>query len=261
VIWTIGSTFKYAFLPPLALGWLFLLAWLLIRKRPRTARWLLGTAILLAYLCATPWMAGFLMALFVNDHAPAATAPPQAIVVLGGGRGLAFDASGRVVAGFPAGNTLERLITGAQLQRLTRLPLLVTGGHPNDDGPAEGEVMRASLVNDFNVPVRWTEAASRNTVENAAFSAPLLRAGGVKTLFLVTNEFHMRRARALFEAQGFAVVPVPALAVLASDGRPLPPGSSPFAWRDLVPTTVAFGQTFFACNELAGMIYARLNMP
>jgi uncharacterized SAM-binding protein YcdF (DUF218 family) len=261
VIWELGSAFKHMFLPPLALGWLLLLAWLFMRRAPRTARWLLGLTLLLGYLAATPWCSAILMRNFVVDRAPPATSAPRAIVVLGGGRGLAFDASGRAVAGFPASYTLERLITGAQLQKRTGLPLLVTGGKADGYDPAEGVAMRDSLANDFGVPVRWVEAASRNTVENAAFSAPLLRAAGVETIYLVTSDFHMRRARALFEAQGFAVVPVAALAVLGPDGRPLPRYGSPFGWRDLVPTTVALGQTFFACNEMAGMVYARMNMP
>lgn len=261
MIWEIGSVLKHTLLPPLALGWVLLLVWLLMRRRPRTARWLLGMVLVFGYLAATPWVSNLLMHRFVIDHVPPATTVPQAIVLLGGGRGLAFDAQGRVTGAFPAGGTMERLFTGARLQRQTRLPVLVTGGKNDGYDPAEGEVMRDVLVHDFNVPVRWVEAASRNTVENASFSAPLLRAAGVKTIFLVTNDFHIRRARALFEAQGFAVVPVPALAPLAVDGKPVPEAPSPFTLRDLVPNTVAVGRTFLACNEIAGMVYARMNMP
>jgi uncharacterized SAM-binding protein YcdF (DUF218 family) len=261
VIWQFGSILKHIFLPPLALGWVLLLAWLLMRRRPRTARWLLGAALVSGYLAATPLVGDYLMYRFVDDHAPAAAGAPQAIVVLGGGRGLAFDANGRVLEGFPAGATLDRLLTGAHLQKLTGLPVLVTGGKSDGYDPPEGAVMRDSLMRDFAVPVRWAETASRNTVENASFSAPLLHGAGVKTIFLVTNEFHMRRARLLFEAQGFDVVPVPALWPLSAQGRPLQQGTSPFAWRDLVPTTTALTRTFLACNEMAGMIYARMNMP
>lgn len=260
MIWTLGSAFKHLFLPPVALGWLLLLAWLIMRRHPRTGRWLVGLTFILAYVVSTPWFSGWLMLSFVADSTPPAATAPQAIVVLGGGRGLAFDADGHSIAGFPAGYTLERLITGAQLQKRTGLPLLVTGGKVDGYDPSEGQAMRDSLVGDFGVPVRWVEGASRNTVENAAFSAPLLRAAGVTTIYLVTSDFHMHRARALFEAQGFATVPVAALAVLGPDGRPLPRYASPFNWRELVPTANAAEQTYFACNELAGMIYARLNM-
>ncbi|HEY4370820.1 MAG TPA: YdcF family protein [Burkholderiales bacterium] len=260
MIWEIGSILKHAVLPPLGLGWLFLLAWWLMPRRPRTARWLLGVTLLVCYLAATPLAGDFLMRHFVEDRVPASSAQPQAIVVLGGGRGLAFDEHGKVIEGEAAGSTLERLLTGARLQRLTGLPLLVTGGKPDGFDPPEGIVMRDALVGEFKVPVRWVEAASRNTVENARFSAPLLQAAGVKTIFLVTSDFHMRRARALFENQGFAVVPVPALAALSADGRPLASFGRPFSWREVVPTMAAATQTFFACNEMAGMIYSRLSM-
>lgn len=261
MIWQVASVLKHILLPPLALGWMLLLAWLLMRRRPRVARWLLGVALVLGYLAATPVFSDYLMDRFVDDHAPAAAAAPQAIVVLGGGRGLAFDANGRVVEGFPAGATLDRLLTGARLQKLTGLPLLVTGGKNDGYDPPEGAVMRDTLVHDFGVPVRWAEIAARNTVENASLSAPMLHAAGVKTLFLVTNEFHMRRARVLFEAQGFDVVPVPTLSSLSAQGRPLQRMSPPFNWRDLMPTTMALTRTFMACNEIVGMVYARMNTP
>ncbi|MDB5803355.1 MAG: transrane protein [Betaproteobacteria bacterium] len=261
MIWEIGSVLKHTLLPPLALGWVLLLVWLLMRRRPRTARWLLGLVLLFGYLAATPWLSNTLMDRFVIDRRPPAATAPQAIVVLGGGRGLAFDAQGRVAEAFPIGGTMDRLFTGARLQRQTKLPVLVTGGKNDGYDPAEGEMMRDVLLRDFNVPVRWVEVASRNTVENASMSAPLLRAAGVKTIFLVTNDFHVRRARALFEAQGFAVVPVPALVPLAPDGRPVVEAPSPFSWRELVPNTAALGRTFLACNEIAGMLYARMNMP
>ena len=31
----------------------------------------------------------------------------------------------------------------------------------------------------------------------------------------------------------------------------------PLGWHDLVPTTMAFSDTFLVFNELAGMVYAR----
>ena len=260
MIWEIGSLLKHVVLPPMGIAWLALLAWLLLRKRPRAARWLLGMALLLGYLASTPWTSEVLMRRFVEDHAPPAALPPQAIVVLGGGRSLAFDTQGQVLEAFASGSTLERMLTGARLQKQTGLPLLVTGGKPDGYDPAEGRVMGESLRRDFGVPVRWVEAASRNTVENARFSAPLLREASVRSIYLVTNGYHMRRARYLFEAQGFAVTPVAALSPMSPDGRVPAQGPKPFSMRDLVPTINDVQRTFIACNEIAGLVYARLSM-
>lgn len=262
MIWSLASIFKQSLLPPLMLGWVAVAGLLLLGRRPRLGRWLLGVSLALGYVAASPWFSEWLMRDFVLDRKPPAAAQPQAIVVLGGGRQLGFDPSGKAVYGTVAGETLERLMTGAQLQRLTRLPVLVTGGKPDGYDPPEGEVMQSSMERDFGVPVRWAEKASKNTVENARFSAPMLREAGVKTIFLVTSASHMRRARMLFEGYGFEVRPVFALYPLSPDGSMVPVKTRPpFRWRDLVPGMGALHKTYFACNELAGMVYARMNLP
>lgn len=51
------------------------------------------------------------------------------------------------------------------------------------------------------------EERSRNTRENARFSAAVLLPQGRARVLLVTSALHMPRAVALFEAQGFAVLP------------------------------------------------------
>jgi uncharacterized SAM-binding protein YcdF (DUF218 family) len=51
------------------------------------------------------------------------------------------------------------------------------------------------------------EEDSRNTRENARFTAQRLRPGS--RILLVTSALHMRRAAALFESQGFLVTPAP----------------------------------------------------
>lgn len=137
--------------------------------------------------------------------APADIRNVQAIVVLAGGNYHAAPEYGGDTVGRA---TLERIRYGARLQRETGLPLLVTGGAPLGGRP-EAEAMKESLVREFGVPVRWVEAASRDTAENASLSSPLLRAAGVRRIALVSHAWHLPRAVPLFEAQGFDVVPAP----------------------------------------------------
>ncbi len=233
MIWEIGTVLKQILLPPLGLAWLFVFAWLLIRRRPRAARWLIGLGLFMCYLLATPLANQWLLGLVRDDTVPVA-AKPQAIVVLGAGRGLIVDAEDHVVAAYPTATVLERLLTAAQLQKRTGLPLLVAGGSVDGRAPSEAAVMQASLTSDFGVPVRWVEDQSRNTAENAQFSAPMLKAAGVNTVLLVTHEEHMRRARLLFEAQGITVVPFCRAQPGAGQwlGRFPHPGRC--RWRDLV---------------------------
>ena len=71
--------------------------------------------------------------------------------------------------------------------------------------------MKDSLEQDFHIPVQWMEDQSRNTFENARFSAPILQRQNIHTIYLVTHALHMSRAREAFEHVGFHVIPAPTL--------------------------------------------------
>jgi uncharacterized SAM-binding protein YcdF (DUF218 family) len=55
----------------------------------------------------------------------------------------------------------------------------------------------------------WTERQSRNTYENARYSAEILRARGASRVVLVTEAYHMLRAARSFQRQGIQVIPAP----------------------------------------------------
>jgi uncharacterized SAM-binding protein YcdF (DUF218 family) len=132
---------------------------------------------------------------------------PQAIVVLGAGRYSSapeYDDRDTVT-----GRGLERLRYAAHLQRLTGLPVLVSGGAPGGESAAEADFMRQALVDDFRVNVKWLERESRSTRENARLSAALLAENKVKHVYLVTHAWHMRRAAGYFESFGIHVTPAP----------------------------------------------------
>lgn len=136
---------------------------------------------------------------------PMQLAQTQAIVVLGGGSYYgAPEYGGDTVSNA----TLERLRYAARLARDSRLPLLVTGGAPYGGRP-EAESMKEVLERDFGVSVRWTESRSRDTVENAAFAAALLKTAGITRIALVSHGWHLRRAVALFERETLRVTAAP----------------------------------------------------
>lgn len=130
-----------------------------------------------------------------------------AIVVLAGGRnGNAPEYGGETLA-FPS---LVRLRYGARLQRETGLPLLVSGGRVYETEPtSEAALMKDALERELNVPVRWLEERSRNTAENASYSAEILRDQGIGAIILVTHAAHMPRAAEAFESQGVKVYAAP----------------------------------------------------
>jgi len=130
---------------------------------------------------------------------------PQAIVVLGAGRYSEAPEYGLkdTVSRFG----LVRLRYAAELQRASGLPILVSGGAPGGESVSEAELMRDVLTSEFRVNVKWIEGKSRNTSENARFSAEQL--GNTRHVYLVTHAWHMRRATREFERAGIRVTPAP----------------------------------------------------
>ena len=59
------------------------------------------------------------------------------------------------------------------------------------------------------MPVRWVEAQSLSTYENAQLSTRMLQQAGIGKIYLVTHAWHMPRATSAFEAAGMQVVPAP----------------------------------------------------
>lgn len=192
--------------PPFAPFLLLMLAWLLALRRPKMAK-LLGWVAVVWFFVSGLSVIGLRLTeptptLVQAKGHPGKTA--DAIVVLGGGRYL----NAREYAGDTAGpSTLERLRYAARLYRETGKPVLVTGGKPGGLGTlSEGAIMRSILQDEFHVPVRWVESESQETRENALLSAPLLKAAGVKRIYLVTHAPHMSRAVAEFESAGFETI-------------------------------------------------------
>ena len=194
-------------LPPLSL---LLLAGLgLFYCPPGVARRLIGASFALLWLASTPYIAEGALHQLEAQTAALKEHPQEAaaIVILGGGS--YFHAPEYAGQDTVSRETLVRLRYGARLQRTFKLPVLVTGGKPSGNGTSEAQQMRAVLEQDFEVPVRWTEDASDNTLENARNSYRILQSAGIGKIYLVTHAWHMARSAAVFRRAGFEVIEAP----------------------------------------------------
>ena len=133
----------------------------------------------------------------------------------------------------------------ARLHWASGLPILASGGLHFGAPPSEAELFAQVLQEDFSVMARWQEGRSRTTWENAALSAPLLRDAGVRRIVLVTQAWHMPRARWCFERHGFEVVPAPLGFLGVPNGRPLG------GW---LPESKALWQSGLLLHEAAGLL-------
>jgi uncharacterized SAM-binding protein YcdF (DUF218 family) len=219
-------------------------AWLALRRARRRS----GAALLLLglgslWLLSLPVVADLLWRAASREPRldEARMSEAQAIVILAGGsaRLAAPEYGGAPAAGE---GLLERLAYGAYLAHRSALPVLVSGTGP------EAQAMQASLRRDFGVTPRWIENHSRDTFENAAFSARLLRADGVQRVLLVTDAAHEYRALQEFSATGLTVIAAPT-------GLWVPPEPQPLRY---VPHTDALGRSTRAVYELLGDVARRV---
>ena len=65
------------------------------------------------------------------------------------------------------------------------------------------------LEREFFVPVQWIESESKDTVENASFSARILKQNDISTIAVITHSGHMSRAKMAFESLGLTVIAAP----------------------------------------------------
>jgi uncharacterized SAM-binding protein YcdF (DUF218 family) len=121
---------------------------------------------------------------------------------------IACDAIVVLGAALGPGDTLspvlaERVMAAAALWRAGGGRLVVaTGGITGRAARAEADVMAAALAQ-LGVPEVLTERASQSTLDNARLSKPLLDARGVRSVWLVSQPYHGRRAAWLFRRAGF----------------------------------------------------------
>jgi uncharacterized SAM-binding protein YcdF (DUF218 family) len=228
-------------LPPANLP-LLALAGLVVRRWYRRLGEL-ATAVSCVLLIAMSMpLFGGTMLVALERHLPSDAVPPGkpgAIVVLTGD----IDRYGGDDPGYGPGRlTLERERAGGSLFRRVQLPVLVTGGVLRPGDPPIAAVMAQSLHDDFQIPVRWVEPRSRDTWENAEYSAEILRANGISTIYLVTHAWHMRRAMLAFRHFGIQVIPAP----VQIDPYP---GLSLF---DLMPQVYGWQVSYYAVHEWLG---------
>ncbi len=241
---------KTLMLPPAANLLLLLVAWLSWRRYPRLAKFSAALSLLSLYLLSTSWVSVGLMNSLDSRYptiALASDSSPDAIVILGGGRNPQADEYGGDTVSTP---TLVRLRYGAYLHRQTAVPVLVSGGRVHGELKSEAELMADVLKDDFQVVAKWLDEKSRNTHENAKFSAELLLAEDRKRIWLVTQAWHMPRSVAAFERYGFEVVAAPTAFSRRSSANSV--------WLNSMPRAQSLAESSQALHEWLGIGYYRV---
>ncbi len=173
----------------------------------------------------------------------------QAIVLLGGGKDL-------YAPEFPLGQQLSqhsilRTYYAGFLVKQLQLPILVSGGVPFKDGVSEAVLME-SFLNHLDVSVSWLENNSLNTEQNAINTAKLLQEEGISSILLVSSAYHLKRAKLLFEQQGFQVALAP------TDFYGIYSGVSIPWFKKWLPDLEALQQVRRVLHEMLGQWYYKI---
>lgn len=200
-------TFKNL-IDPLALAWLVLLAIVmkrLFRGRERRECKFLVLLLLVPVIELTrlpAWLVASLEAPYSQGGNTLPAGPFDAVVVCGG----VLAGSPDDFAGADYVATVDRVLTGVEMARQLRLPLLLGGGASG--GEAES-VYLSRWLNGWNL-VEGLEVARlgvcRDTRDEAVRTAALAAERGWKRILLVTSAWHMRRAAGAFRKTGLEVV-------------------------------------------------------
>ncbi|MBI2552366.1 YdcF family protein [Candidatus Uhrbacteria bacterium] len=253
-MFTILKVIKPFFLPPtlIALGMLASLI-LILKKRTRAGKLILGATLAVYYLLSTLPAAYFLTRSLDQQYLAAPspeTGGAEAIVILAGGA----DQSGKDKPFAElSGISWRRLWRGLEIYRQLdkKMPIIYSGisGDPFDQYAGEPGLAKQYAVS-MGIPQDdfWTEVEARTTAESGIYVRRMLDERFPKaaqhTIVLVTSATHLPRAVSVMERHNIKVLPIPA------DFRVTQPVFlSPLQW---LPSIDAFSASLAALHEWIG---------
>lgn len=244
-VWELTNVTARLVLPPGLFILLALVGLAFARTRARAGATLAFVSLLALYVLCMPVVSTALLQSLEPPYSdPTRDKSGGAIVVLGGGLyAQAPEYEGDTVGRF----TLERVRYAALLQRRMAKPILVSGGNPIGAATTEAAQMK-NMLKELGATVRWAEAASNNTFENARLTQQMLKKDGITSVYLVTHAWHMPRAQLSFERAGLRVIPAPTAYHTRVGLRLL----------DFIPSAQALGDSYFFFHEVLGTVWYRL---
>jgi uncharacterized SAM-binding protein YcdF (DUF218 family) len=238
-------------LPPTSPLLLMTIGMTLVPFHHSTALILMLTGVACMYLCSTFGVADRLM-YALQPYAPLTDTAiqccdAQAIIVLGGKpHPLTQGTDDNPVSRF----SIERVRYAAELHAATGLPILASGGRPDNEYASEAELMTEAFRDRYQTEVKWLEQDSCTTWDNATMSYALLGQQKIHRVLLVTHAWHMPRADYAFKQIGFEVIPAPTAFHQQSINR--------FAFEHWLPNAYAIMICRLALHEYLGLYWYRL---
>ena len=251
------SKFLPLFAYPLGLASMLLGFSLIFRSKPRLSRNLITTALIILWVSSTTGFSTMLARSLEWRYKPPDEVPTaEAIVLLGGGT----EPSAPPRPTVEVNSAGDRVLYAARLYQKGRAPLiLLSGGEISwlNEGSSTPSEDMAEILRFIGIPgdALILENESKNTYENAVFSYELLSERDISRILLVTSAIHMPRAAAVFEKQGFEVIPMP-VDYSVTEAQPAEDGPNGWITKilDIIPTSSSLSLTTNALKEYLGML-------
>jgi len=244
------------FIYPLGLACVLIMAALSMAKRRGLQRAALILALLTLCLASNRWVAMGLTRSLEWRYLPPTPVPQAEVAVVLGGGTLSAEPPRQMVEVNGAG---DRVLYAAWLYQQGKVRrILLSGGlldwEIRQSTPAQD---MAGLLQMMGVPpdALWLQTESRNTYQDAVYSARILQSEGVERILLVTSAWHMPRAMKLFQAQGLQVIPLPTdFTVTEAGWQQLMQGDLRAQILALVPSAENLAQTSRILKEYLGIL-------
>ncbi|MDF9795842.1 uncharacterized SAM-binding protein YcdF (DUF218 family) [Catalinimonas alkaloidigena] len=244
----LSKTLYFLIMPVTLIVLAFLLSWFYKKYR----RLFLLTGLILLLLFTNYMIGNALVRWWEIPPTPLNELPAYQVGIVLGGITSDKDPRDRVHVSGAA----DRILHAIHLYREGKIDkILISGGSGKilkDDIP-EAELLKKILLLS-KVPEKdiMIEASSRNTRENALFSAKILNENYKPERFLlITSAFHMRRAKACFEKVGLEV-----------DTYSVDMRGNEFEFTPdelFIPTSTAIGSWEVVIRELTGMLAYKIS--
>lgn len=238
------------FLPPgIFIIILMVVGCMALRKRHRRSGiGALSIAALLWMVSIGPF-ADFMMSGLESGLAIPDQPEGDVIIVLGGSvYGASPDLSGR---GAPGPDTVQRMVTGARLQRRLGVPIIISGGKVHKTSGSIANVTKRFLI-DLGIPSQAVilENRSRDTYENARYCKAICDQKGFARPVLVTSGYHIKRSILSFKKVGLNPLPFPCAITTWPNKQ--------YCWHSYLPKAGALATTSAALHEWIGLLYYKM---
>jgi len=244
------------FVYPLGLASILLLLGLIIVwKRPFSALFSMGTALLVLLIASNAWISSQLVQSLEWQHLPEGELPQAEAIILLGGSTQAPIPPRQTVEMTEAG---DRVLYAAHLYQQEKAPLIIaTGGQISWLGKEQPEAsnMKQLLVK-MGIPASDVieETQARNTHDNAVYTKQILEENDIKKSLLVTSASHMPRSMLTFQKQNIDVIAAPTDFTITQQHWEQLQATPQSIVINFLPTVEHLDNTTKALKEYIGMV-------